>query len=259
MGSRWGHYVVYPIKVQRLWWINSFNIFNDSPDMHRYEHLHSNDLSETSLRLQISIIQQCDVNSTLFHPGYLGMTGMKPSGSSWAEIWPQRMVDSNWRMLRWTFPNSWVVMVFSSFFSWALYSVEFVNALNCDTPYPNKRMVIWKRSFPFEMTQTYRCQVNFKESSRWYNLKSKYWCMWDLQIYIYIYTSFLRTEGSHFSIFPHVFPGMKKVSIGSSLDSHVKCVEDPGDVHCDHTAKQLGRTGHSVVTELAICHSSNVI
>ena len=44
-------------------------------------------------------------------------------------------------------------------------------------------------------------------------------------------------------------PGIKKVSIGSSLDSHVKCVEDPGHVHCDHTAKQLGRTGHSVVTD----------
>ena len=53
--------------------------------------------------------------------------------------------------------------------------------------------------------------------------------------------------------FGPVVPGMKKVSIGSSLDSHVKCVEDPGNVHCDHTAKQLGRTGHLVVTELAIC------
>ena len=52
---------------------------------------------------------------------------------------------------------------------------------------------------------------------------------------------------------PAMTPGIKKVSIGSSLDSHVKCVEDPGNVHCDHTAKQLGRTGHLVVTELAIC------
>lgn len=43
---------------------------------------------------------------------------------------------------------------------------------------------------------------------------------------------------------PTMTPGIKKVSIGSSLDSHVKCVEDPGNVHCDHTAKQLGRTGH---------------
>ena len=51
---------------------------------------------------------------------------------------------------------------------------------------------------------------------------------------------------------PAMTPGIKKVSIGSSLDSHVKCVEDPGNVHCDHTAKQVGRTGHLVVTELAI-------
>ena len=63
-------------------------------------------------------------------------------------------------------------------------------------------------------------------------------------------TVLLKTHTSPFS--RPVAPGMKKVSIGSSLDSHVKCVEDPGNVHCDHTAKQLGRTGHLVVTELAI-------
>ena len=33
------------------------------------------------------------------------------------------------------------------------------------------------------------------------------------------------------------------MSIGSSLDSHVKCVDAPRAVHCDSTAKQLGRTG----------------
>ena len=38
-------------------------------------------------------------------------------------------------------------------------------------------------------------------------------------------------------------PGLAKVSIGSSLDSHVKCVDAPRAVHCDSTAKQLGRTG----------------
>lgn len=37
--------------------------------------------------------------------------------------------------------------------------------------------------------------------------------------------------------------GKTKVSIGSSLDSHVKCVDAPRAVHCDSTAKQLGRTG----------------
>ncbi|CAL1167837.1 unnamed protein product [Cladocopium goreaui] len=37
--------------------------------------------------------------------------------------------------------------------------------------------------------------------------------------------------------------GLAKVSIGSSLDSHVKCVDAPRAVHCDSTAKQLGRTG----------------
>ena len=34
------------------------------------------------------------------------------------------------------------------------------------------------------------------------------------------------------------------MSIGSSLDSHVKCVDAPVAVHCDSTAKQLGRTGN---------------
>jgi len=33
------------------------------------------------------------------------------------------------------------------------------------------------------------------------------------------------------------------VTIGRSLHSHVKCVPDPGNVHCDNTAKQVGRTG----------------
>eukprot|EP00438_Fugacium_kawagutii_P013432 Skav230503 [mRNA] locus=scaffold2083:112522:113661:+ [translate_table: standard] len=38
--------------------------------------------------------------------------------------------------------------------------------------------------------------------------------------------------------------GATKVTIGSSLDSHVKCVDAPArNVHCDSTAKQLGRSG----------------
>jgi len=33
------------------------------------------------------------------------------------------------------------------------------------------------------------------------------------------------------------------VTIGQSLHSNVKCVDDPGNVHCDNTAEQVGRTG----------------
>ena len=39
-----------------------------------------------------------------------------------------------------------------------------------------------------------------------------------------------------------VVPGKKRVEIGSS-GSGSKCVADPGHVHCDNTAEQLGRTG----------------
>ncbi|CAJ1358088.1 unnamed protein product [Effrenium voratum] len=39
------------------------------------------------------------------------------------------------------------------------------------------------------------------------------------------------------------FAGGAHVQIGTSPDSAVKCVADPGHVHCDDTAEQVGRTG----------------
>ena len=110
------------------------------------------------------------------------------------------MVDSNWRMLCWTWSNSWV--------------------MKYRKHYPDRSLSghgewfsqVFQRSF----VRCWICEC----FELWHSLYEQKWC------------------------FGPVVPGMKKVSIGSSLDSHVKCVEDPGNVHCDHTAKQLGRTGH---------------
>lgn len=52
----------------------------------------------------------------------------------------------------------------------------------------------------------------------------------------------------------------KTVTIGNTLDtkSNVKCVADPGDVHCDDTAEQVGRTG-KYPDKFSIYHENNQI
>jgi len=52
----------------------------------------------------------------------------------------------------------------------------------------------------------------------------------------------------------------KTVTIGNTLDTkaNVKCVADPGDVHCDDTAEQVGRTG-KYPDKFSIYHDNNQI